>query len=558
MTLKTSHKNTQKSDSKLSTPLSKNRQIMPLKLSFNNPYDKIMRLQRTIGNRAVGRLITSGLLSAKLRIGKPNDKYEKEADGVADQVMKMLDPQAALQTEEQFVTHTAPPVIQRTTPAQQVPSRFRLIQESLFIRSRSGATIQSWVNSSPGVPGTAEIIKTQFIAALRAYIQADPMNVGGTVPVRTTESDAETTALAVNQRICSRFPQITTSLSAASIRPAVGIIQASQTSSPAFIREWLANRLSLWTDSDNYNIRESDARYQQMMTDLLAHSYAGPNIRVLASRQAAFIDQSSGTRQIYLHHGADRSLRTKILIHELTHLYAHAQYKNWVAATTAERFYNEGFTEYLARKVMTGNELADRNNYQTNVDAITRNVEPYVSEDDIARAYFKGEVWRLEDRSAIARQMFSSQVGIQSGTSRFSEIAQSRSSPGINQIVSVGAHYRFMNLGINEHTPKPEHRSFFQTLYTTFIRPDQSTRLRFVGHASSPGSLSLNRALARRRSAAFYQMAQDVGVPVLRLIEAASPPHFGETTPTAEEADVQGRAFNRRAELFITRDTSAS
>lgn len=44
-------------------------------------------LQRTLGNRAVGRMV-----QAKLTIGRPNDKYEQEADRVADRVMRMPDP----------------------------------------------------------------------------------------------------------------------------------------------------------------------------------------------------------------------------------------------------------------------------------------------------------------------------------------------------------------------------------------------------------------------------------------------------------------------------------
>ena len=51
--------------------------------------DQILHLQRTIGNQEVQRLFKSGTLQAKLRIGKPGDKYEKEADKIADQVMRM-------------------------------------------------------------------------------------------------------------------------------------------------------------------------------------------------------------------------------------------------------------------------------------------------------------------------------------------------------------------------------------------------------------------------------------------------------------------------------------
>ena len=57
--------------------------------SLNSPVDSILFLQRTIGNQAVQRLIKSGALQAKLKIGQPGDKYEQEADSVANAVMRM-------------------------------------------------------------------------------------------------------------------------------------------------------------------------------------------------------------------------------------------------------------------------------------------------------------------------------------------------------------------------------------------------------------------------------------------------------------------------------------
>ena len=44
--------------------------------------------QQCFGNSGVGHMI-----QAKLTIGQPNDKYEQEADRVAEQVMSMPDPQ---------------------------------------------------------------------------------------------------------------------------------------------------------------------------------------------------------------------------------------------------------------------------------------------------------------------------------------------------------------------------------------------------------------------------------------------------------------------------------
>jgi hypothetical protein len=55
--------------------------------------ERIMHLQRTIGNQAVQGLFASGAIQAKLKIGQPNDVYEQEADRVAEQVMSMSEPE---------------------------------------------------------------------------------------------------------------------------------------------------------------------------------------------------------------------------------------------------------------------------------------------------------------------------------------------------------------------------------------------------------------------------------------------------------------------------------
>jgi len=58
------------------------------KASSPGNYADLIKYQQTFGNQATGRF-----LQAKLTIGQPNDKYEQEADRVADQVMRMPDPQ---------------------------------------------------------------------------------------------------------------------------------------------------------------------------------------------------------------------------------------------------------------------------------------------------------------------------------------------------------------------------------------------------------------------------------------------------------------------------------
>lgn len=449
--------------------------------------------------------------------------------------------------------------IQRT-PDLDDPTRYTQVHEALFVATPSGGTLRPWVNPDPahGVAGTAEEIKSQFITALRAHIAANPLSVGGTVPTRTTKSQAETTAIAVDQDIRSAFPQITTPLPEARIRDVVYIIQPSQTSDPNFLNQWLENRLTMMTDINEFNIRTSsppDPRYEQMLADILADSWAGPNIRTLASRQAAFAD--AGTR-ISIHRGAPAELRRLILIHELTHFYTDQGFRDWVDATTAPRFYTEGFTEYLARLVMTPDERAARSNYEANAQAIQDKVAASVPDDDIARAYFLGEVWRLEATSAVARQLFESQVGMREGAARGTEVAESRSSRGIVQTVAEGSRYRFMNLAINQTAPKPEHVAFFAEIRQRHLDGHPDVRIRFVGHADETGGVRHNMDLSRRRAEAFYQMARDAGVPDSQLLDAATPQHWGEAEPTADNATIHGRALNRRVELFLVRGAIAA
>jgi hypothetical protein len=59
----------------------------------------LLALQRTHGNRYVQRVVTG--IQAKLKVGQPGDVYEQEADRVAEQVMRMLEPHVQRQAEEE-------------------------------------------------------------------------------------------------------------------------------------------------------------------------------------------------------------------------------------------------------------------------------------------------------------------------------------------------------------------------------------------------------------------------------------------------------------------------
>lgn len=66
------------------------------RMGQNLPPHPLSHLHRAVGNQAGGRL-----LQAKLKVGQPGDKFEREADRVADTVMRMPEPQLQRQPEEE-------------------------------------------------------------------------------------------------------------------------------------------------------------------------------------------------------------------------------------------------------------------------------------------------------------------------------------------------------------------------------------------------------------------------------------------------------------------------
>ena len=84
----------------------------------NSPVDQVLHLQRTMGNRAVTRLFQTGAVQAKLKIGKPNDTYEKEADSVANKVMSM--PEESLVNSHSSLGRKADEYAQTKPLAEQI------------------------------------------------------------------------------------------------------------------------------------------------------------------------------------------------------------------------------------------------------------------------------------------------------------------------------------------------------------------------------------------------------------------------------------------------------
>ena len=88
------------------------------KLSSLRDHDLVSKLHATIGNNRVQQLYQKGSIQAKLKVGQPNDKYEQEADRVAEYVVHMKDPQRQKENEGAVINGNdkAVQVDERVTP----------------------------------------------------------------------------------------------------------------------------------------------------------------------------------------------------------------------------------------------------------------------------------------------------------------------------------------------------------------------------------------------------------------------------------------------------------
>jgi len=421
-------------------------------------------------------------------------------------------------------------------------------------RTSTGATAPrlAWVAGDFNTAGsTAHLIHTEA----RQYLmsRAIPTSSGG--PTNDTNLDAD--ALIMHRQVLDYFPQIPTPMSETDLQNRVHLTTSTAaTGSNSGLRDWTDNFIGRLSASANqYQIDFSNSDYRAMVTDLITNADTRPRIAARLAHHAGFAMGTGRGRSIFVHPRVSATRRQLTLIHEIVHVYRHDNYQTWVDASLDELHYNEGLTEWLARRAMTPAQSAQRrsSSYDARVKTVQSQIAQHVSEDGLARAFFRGEVWRLETRSDEARAAFGSQTGISASGTRAQEISASRSSGGFFQTVRPENHYRFINLGVDETRPKSRHVEAFREVKRDHLDPEPSRKVRFVGHASGPGSEAHNDTLSERRSVAFYRMARREGLPWTRLADASSPPHFGEARPSVTEADTDPitRAMNRRVDMFL-------
>ena len=120
----------------------------------HHPMGSVQQVQRM----EIRRILRSTGVQAKLTIGQPNDKYEQEADRVADQVMAMPDPKLQRQPEpeeEEEILQTKPLADQITPLIQRQEEPPEEEEETAQAKGDGGpttasSTVESGINSMRG------------------------------------------------------------------------------------------------------------------------------------------------------------------------------------------------------------------------------------------------------------------------------------------------------------------------------------------------------------------------------------------------------------------------
>ena len=116
---------------------------------MRSPADRIKFLQRTIGNQRVQGLLRSGALQAKLKISSPGDRYEQEADRVAERVVASKPMQAPHEGKAQVQRKSisdapvADNFVQNLGPGQPLDTATRAFFERRFGYDFSGVRVHT-------------------------------------------------------------------------------------------------------------------------------------------------------------------------------------------------------------------------------------------------------------------------------------------------------------------------------------------------------------------------------------------------------------------------------
>ena len=139
------------------------------------PLTDIGRLQQALGNLGMHRVLGRAGVQAKLTVGPAGDRYEREADRVADEVMRMPEPAAA------GLIQRSPLVIQRLCPECEEELQRQAEGQATALERRigemaSGEDVLQRATGALRLPGRIDDTLESRVHALRGYGQPLPPN----------------------------------------------------------------------------------------------------------------------------------------------------------------------------------------------------------------------------------------------------------------------------------------------------------------------------------------------------------------------------------------------
>lgn len=447
------------------------------------------------------------------------------------------------------LTHTIqqdkskPSVQRQPKPKKEAPkSGYEKVHDSLFGSQKGGTKLKPWKGAE-----TASKIKREFLSNL---MDLKPHLLRGKGVTRK-QLDTEITALL--KQIKSWFPMITKSTDPKRVLRDVKIMKRDKSKlDPDLTRRILTVLLERRTDLEDYAYSPTDKTYIQLQDDLLKIPRVKRIAENFAINQTGYNDKDGrGRVKLIINEHVQAKDRPDLLVHEFMHYFSHNAFDKWLTETNGSSYYAEGFAEYATRHFSKAHGIKI-SGYESEFTSVKDNVAKFIPDNDIFRAFFAGEVWRLEHESKTAKEQFKKQVRMDADSSGKAEVRGSRSSRGINQSVS-NKMYRFANFEIGKSTLKRKHKSMLKSILNGLKTSKKPFKIAFIGYANDSKKEADNIKLSKARAGEFNKFAQSMGITPAQIVKLNNPEGKGSANPIAGEKNAIGRAFNRRVELKIIR-----
>lgn len=396
--------------------------------------DYILYLQQTIGNQAVQRLLTQTQnenappVQAKFNVGAPGDRYEQEADRIADEVVGRMETNeshavqrrsgAGIEEEVQ-----ATPLVQRQTIAGE--SSVGAQQEASIQSARGGGqpvaeSVRVPVEQTMGVNLSGVRVHDNAEAdTLNRSLNARAFTTGPDIFFKSGEYNPASTE---GQRLLAH--ELTHVVQQAGgnqvvqrkddkdkVKQVTGKEVDTFIDTNAFIKKYVENKIKKGVKAEGHvHIHKPDEFVKEFMKYLKGRvnsdtgkAYTEEEMKKLEPNIRGFRDG----KEIHVHETRGDAGTT---IHESIHLFQDNDFAEKVGQNA-----KEGATEYFTRMIGADQKIERGNSYGTELKSIEKLVT-VTTKETLAAAYFQGKVKDLKKAvEGKGKGTFAKWVGFMNG-----------------------------------------------------------------------------------------------------------------------------------------------